>query len=193
MSMAPNNPFENSQNDQVFGESPAPKKSGKGCLIGCGIAGLVCVLLCCGGVLMFGQFISTTLATEYQRQLEGNPVVVEHIGEIDSLDVDWMTTWSKTMEEAEKQQQGQQGSDAMLVFNIEGSKGSGQIILVPDEGGGDGPGMNSAKLVMPDGSEYPIATGVEEMEDLDLEGLIDSGDLDTGDAGEPETIEVETN
>ena len=60
MSMSPNNPFEDPQNDQANAwdpnAQPVKSKSGKGCLIGCGIAAVLGLALCCGGPILLVQF-----------------------------------------------------------------------------------------------------------------------------------------
>ena len=64
MSMTPNNPFEDPQNDQGYVQSPPPKKGGKGCLIGCAVAGLLGVLFCCGGGGYLAHYGVSMLAGE---------------------------------------------------------------------------------------------------------------------------------
>lgn len=191
MSMAPNNPFGDPQNDQGYAQSPTPKKRGKGCLIGCTIAGVLCLMVCCGGGLMVSRFVSTTIAAEYQRQLTGNPVIVERIGEIESVQINW----SATIEEAQKA--GQEG-ESRLVFDIKGDKSSGKVVVDPNQSGGSGVELGSAVLVMPDGSRHPIGsagpTGLEEMGldelGVNVDDLIDAGDLDTGSSEADEAASV---
>jgi hypothetical protein len=180
MSMSPNNPFEDPQNDQGYAHDQTPKKkSGKGCLIGCGIAGVLGLVLCCGGGAFFVQFVLGALGEELARQVGGNPAVVEHIGEIESMNV----SLSATIEEAQKS--GEQ--NAGLIYEIKGSKGSGKL-LVKDQGG---EGLESVTLILSDGTRIPIELGaggpeIEEM-DFELEDMIDTGDIDTG---ETESIEI---
>ncbi len=153
MSMSPNNPFEDPQNDQGYlqdqGSGQTPKtKSGKGCLIGCGIAGILGLLLCCGGGVFMVQFGVSALADQLERQIAGDPAIVEHIGDIESLEVNW----SATIEEAQKT--GDQ--DSGLIFEIKGSKGSGQFLVKQDKGG---EGIDMATLILPDGTRIPVNLG----------------------------------
>lgn len=198
MSMSPNNPFEDDQNDQGDAQSSAPAKSRKGCLIGCSIAGILALLVCCGGVVllmrgggqMLADFMNTALSSEYQRQLAGNPVIVEHIGEIVSLDFDLSTTFEEAQKSAER------GEETHWVFKIEGSKGSGTLIVQQDTSGG-GTDIKSATLVMPDGTRHSIdvsaTPAVEELE-FDLSDMIDAGEIDTAtgdtDAGDTDAGDI---
>jgi len=192
MSMTPNNPFEDPQDDQGYAQSPAPRKSNSGCLIGCSIAAVLGLLVCCGGGVlvwrggseMVAGFVNSTLSTEYQRQLADNPVIVEQIGEIESLEFDF----AKTFDEAQKA--GERGDNPKLVFQIEGSKGSGTLMIQQDDG--DDLGIKSATLVMPDGTSHQIdvATGASEDLEIDLSEMFDTGDLDTGEVVVPESTEA---
>ena len=176
MSMSPNNPFEDPQNDQGYlqdqGTTPT-KKSGKGCLIGCGIAGILGLVLCCGGGVFLVQFGVGALGDQLQTQISGDPAIVEHIGSIESLEVDW----GATIEEAQKSSDQESG----LIFEIKGDKGSGQMLIKEDKGGDAG----LATLIQADGTRIPIDLegGGSDIEDLesDLEDMFDSGDIDSGD------------
>jgi hypothetical protein len=178
MSMTPNNPFDDPQRNQMAAQGPPAAKSRKGCLLGCGIAAALSLLLCCGGGLVLTQFTFSMIASEYQRELAGNPVIVEHIGEIQSLDV----SWGGIFEEAQKA--GEQGGQGSLVFDVEGSKGSGRIVVEPDQGqAGGGGDLGAGTLIMPDGNRYPLdpsagPAGIEELE-LQMNDLFDPGQRET--------------
>lgn len=162
MSMNPNNPFDRQQGDPDFGHSPPPSKSGKGCLIGCLGVGFLAVFVCCGGTVAVMYFALSVLSDEYKRQLTGNPVIEEHIGNIESMEF----SWSATVEE----NSGNQGGGAQIGFEIQGSKGSGRVLIEQDQGAGNM--IKSAILVLPDGTRIPI----------DLSGSPDSIDaLDESD------------
>lgn len=191
MSMSPNNPFEDPQKDQGYAwdqNVPPKPKRGKGCLIGCGIAAILGLVVCCGGPVLLVNTGVGALGEQLQRQVANNPAIVEHIGDIQSFEV----SWSATIEEA--QRTGEQ--DAGLVFEIKGSEGSGRLLIKGDQGGG---GLDSATLILPDDTRIPIDVGelggggpeVQELE-MDFEDFIDAGDIDTGtvDSGETETIEI---
>jgi hypothetical protein len=184
MSMSPNNPFEDPQNAQSFAQSPARPKGGKGCLIGCSIAGVLGVMVCCGGGVMLIFVGVSFLADEYQRQLAGNPVIIEHIGDIESMEA----SWSATIEEAQKA--GDQGTGAPVAFEVEGSKGSGTLLVEQDQSGG-GSMIKSATLILPDGTRIPIDVSVtpSALEELDdLGELVDPGEIETPES--TETLET---
>jgi hypothetical protein len=180
MSMSPNDPFEDQQNDPAFGQVPPPKKGGKGCLIGCVVAFVLGLMVCCGGGGVMIYVGLSILSDEYSRQLAGNPVIVEHIGEIESIEA----SWSATIEEAQKA--GDQGTGAPVAFEVEGSKGSGTLLVEQDQSGG-GSMIKSATLILPDGTRIPIDVSVtpsalEELEDLGE--LVDPGEIETPESTE---------
>lgn len=122
------------------------------------------------------------LSDEYQRQLAGNPTIEKHIGEIESLDF----SWAATIDEA--QQQGDQQERPRLGFAIEGTKGSGRMIVEQGQSGG-GNMIRSAILVLSDGSRVPIdlsATSDDDEEAADLEPAHEPGDT-TVDQPQPAT------
>lgn len=166
MSMSPDNPFDN-PNSPGYAQAPPPakKSSAKFWLIGCGVTGLLGVFVCCGGGLLMTQFGMSMLAAQFQNQLEGNPVIVEHIGEIESMNM----SWGETMKAA------QSGDGQELAFAINGSKGSGTILVVQDKSG-DGSGIQSATLVLADGSRHPIEL-VPTAEEIDMDAFFDEGDV----------------
>lgn len=154
MSMSPNDPFANPNQPaasygDATGNSP-PKKSKKGLYIGLGCAGIVLlsILVCCGSAAMMTQFGIGIVADEYASQLEGNPVIVEHIGEIDELSVDWGSTFTRAAEG--------DGQSEAIGFSIRGSKGSGVVYIEQDNSSGDDVRMKSATLVTSDGNSFPI-------------------------------------
>lgn len=177
VSMNTNNPFESNPNapGAPYGE-PAPKKSNaKFWLLGCGITGVLGVVVCCGGGALMTQFGLSVLAGEFQKQLDGNPVIVEHIGEIESLDMSWADTVAGA--------QNAEGGAEELAFQIKGTKGSG-VVMIQQDKSGDGTGMQSATLVMDDGSRFPIDLGMAGNEDIQMDDIFDQGELPV-DAGEP--------
>lgn len=189
MSNNPNDPFANpnaapgpnqlgpnqgnvSYADNDFAQQPR-KRGGTGLLIGCGLASLLGLLVCCGGFAMLGYFGMGAVAQLIQAEVENSPTVIEHFGQIESMTL----SMSGTTAEAQNIQPGQ-GSP--LAFDVVGSIGSGQIIAVQST---DGQGISSAVLVTADGTRFPIELtgGLSDFEDLDF----DSGELiETGTAEE---------
>lgn len=81
-----------------------------------GVLGGGFVLLCCGGggaVMWFGSKVFTE---QVRTELEKNPVIVEHVGEIQSMRVDWVKSAAAP------------GADE-YVFDIEGTKGRGRVTV----------------------------------------------------------------
>lgn len=150
--MTPNNPFESNPNARgaSYGEAPPKKSKAKFWLLGCGITGVLGFVVCCGGGVAVTQFGLTMLAGEFKKQLDGNPVIVEHIGDIESLEMSWSDTFAGA--------QNADGGAEELAFQIKGTKGSGVVMIQQDQSG-DGTGMESATLVMEDGSRFPIDLG----------------------------------
>ena len=177
--MNPNDPFDNQGSQSSVAPStpaggPAAKKPRSRLLIWViGIFGglvFLGVLGCCGG----GYFLLNFLTGEYQRQLAGNPVIVEHLGEIESMGMNL----TKTAEAAES-------SDGnSFAFDIQGSLASGTI-LVKQDPSGDGTGIESAELILSDGSRYQVPLGGNSPQEVDFDFEIDSGEIDPGefDAG----------
>ena len=131
------------------------------------------------------KFGVSALGDQIALQIADNPAIVEHIGDIESLEVNW----SATIEESQKT--GDQNSG--LIFEIKGSEGSGQLRIKQDKGG---QGIDAATLILPDGTRIPInlGSGAPELDEMDIElnDFIDPGVVDSGetDAGDTETIEI---
>ncbi|QDT06820.1 hypothetical protein K227x_52410 [Rubripirellula lacrimiformis] len=173
MSMSPENPFDANPNAPgnsggVYPDSPPKKSKAKFWLMGCGILGFVGLLVCCGGPLLMTQFGLSMLAGEFQKQLDGNPVIVEHIGEIESLSMNWSETIARA--------QNAEGGSEELAFEISGTKGSGVVMIQQDQSG-DGTGMQSATLVMEDGTRYPIEFAPSPTDEIDMDSIFDEGEI----------------
>ena len=136
MSTQPNNPFETNQPDPSSQDGPKKSKSWLWVLGIFGGIGLVCVVVCCGvGYWVFG-LATGFLAEAYKDQLVGNPVMVEHIGEDFSIEMDLMRTGKEQQETDD---------DSVQAFEVSGSKGSGTLVVKPDS---SAPGeIMSAELV----------------------------------------------
>jgi hypothetical protein len=189
MSMTPNNPFDDQQGDQDFGQSPSSRKGGKGCLIGCAVGGFLAVFGCCGGTVATMYFTLSVLSEEYQRQLAGNPVIEEHIGDIESMEF----SWTGTVEEA--QNSGNQGAGAQIGFEIKGSKGSGRVLIEQGQGGG-GNMIKSGTLILPDGTRIPIDVSAAPGETVlpdNFDPLIATGEVDSGDDAAVEPADAQQN
>ena len=189
MSMPQDNPFKKTD-DPTYVDGPPPQSSKKGCLIGCGIVGLIGLLVCCGGVAYFGVkgpamlegLVNESLATEFKPKLAADPSVQEQIGEIQSLEFDF----TRTIENAQKASE--PGSEPPMAFRIQGSAGSGIVYIVQDKSAPGGLGIKSGTLVMEDGTEYPLDVGaVNEAApgglQINLDDMIDDGNVEPQDPG----------
>lgn len=184
MSMSPNNPFDknspsNSENQPPNSEhhppeqKPANAKSRNGCLIAVVVVLLLSVLVCCGGGVALYYFGSEAISELVRSEVENDPAILEHIGEIESFELDISDT------AAAGQAAEQPGDPSPLAFQIQGSKGEGQLLVMPDDTQN---GFGSATLILSDGRRIPVdMMGVTE--DIDLDMDLDVGDLfDEGDA-----------
>ena len=187
--MPENNPFKRT-NDPIYVDGPPQKSSKKGWLIGCGIAGLIVLLVCCGGVAFFGikgpafiaDAVNAAMAEQLQGQLADDPSVQQQIGEIQSLEFDF----TKTIESAKKASEA--GEEPRLAFRIQGSAGSGMVYIVQDKSAPNGVGISSGTLVMDDGTEYPLdANAVNEAAkgglQINIDDMIDDGNAEPQDPG----------
>ena len=94
-------------------------------LLGCG---------CCGGVWYWGV---SNLSNVVKEQYSTHPTFQDKIGEVQKFSTNLTAT-------------GEQGQGA-LVFDVKGSKGSGQLIVRDQQGASFG----SATLIV-DGKSYPL-------------------------------------
>jgi hypothetical protein len=153
MSFDPNstNPYAASPSTQPT----APKKSNVLMYVLLGI-GAVVVIGCCGcaGMMMFGgnafmQAGMNLVGEQIKPSLQADPVVQEHIGDIKKISMNF----TASTQEAQRSQQA--GEPQRMVFDVEGTKGKGQIIGTNMEQGGQ-PRLKNAELRMSTGETYPL-------------------------------------
>ncbi len=150
MSMAPNNPFEQPPQDPRYGD-PYPARQGSNVwlwvLATIGAMFLIGTLVCCG----VGYFIVSAgkdlIAEGAAQQLKDNPVIEEHIGIIEEIEMDFSELITVASEQDEDD------DTLTFVFEVHGSKGSGKIHLRQDSADEE---IESAELVMDDGTRYEI-------------------------------------
>ncbi|MEM8668256.1 MAG: hypothetical protein AAGG48_12135 [Planctomycetota bacterium] len=173
--MSSSDPFDNAAT--MDSEAPpVAKKSRRGCLIGCGIVSGIFLLVCCGGGYWGYKFVTEQFGLLVKDQVAGNPVIQEQLGDVESVTFDFRATSTET------QKANEQGNPGVLVFNVEGSKANGQLLV--DQGPGNEPDFDSMTLVTEDGTRIPI-NAVDELENEMLEDIdmddIDLPEIDTGD------------
>src|SRR5688572_5449554 len=111
---------------------------------------LVAVMLlgCCG--LGIGAYSAAQMTGEMARQQYGNhPVIQEHIGDIQSISPNFAAT-------SEEQQKPASAGTSVIVFDVSGPKGSGQLIAQQQPGGEAGNMYSDARLRTSAG-EFPLA------------------------------------
>ena len=123
--------------------APRRKKSGcgivalvVGLVVGCGVL----AALCCGGLFLFG---TRTVAEQVKTDLRGNPVIEEHLGPIDTIELDWIAS------------QNAPGEDE-FVFDVEGPKGTGRIQVVTETVDAETEDVVSGTLELPNGETYDL-------------------------------------
>lgn len=117
-----------------------------------GIGGGVLLLLClgCVGLGYFGfTGIMGFMGNMVKQQIENDPVIVEHIGEVQSVTVNYAET-------GREQQINPQKGRNVLAFDIKGSKGSGVVVGTQVQAPEPGYVLENARL-RKDGQEYPLS------------------------------------
>jgi hypothetical protein len=84
-----------------------------------------------------------------KEQIQDDPVIVEHIGDIESINVNF------TASGEEKNKNLKPGRN-VLVFDVKGSKGSGQVVGLQVQAPQPGLVLEEAVL-RKDGQEYPLS------------------------------------
>lgn len=130
-----------------FGDQPAqpPRKkssAGKIILILAGVGG-VFLLLCCGGIGAMSWFGLSQVGNVVAQQVQDDPAIQEHIGEIQSSSFNMMAT-GELAEET--------GEQGVIVLDVTGSKGSGKLRARME-----GENVTQATLVLPDGQEFELS------------------------------------
>lgn len=123
-------------------------------------------LACCGvgyyGVTVF----QSELSKQFRQQIEDSPEIAEHIGQIESLQMRFIDSAAS-------------GDDDEMIFDISGSKGSGQVMVDVSAASSSQP-EGAFVLVLDDGTRLPL-TGVKESTgefdaDFDFNMDLDLGD-----------------
>ena len=119
-------------------------KVSSGCLI---IVAVVIVVVIGGGYMLYRTGVGM-LAEMVQVAIRDNPVVLEHIGNIEEIEFDVKGTAAF-------------GQKDILVFNVEGSKGSGElrVVIAEDKREGEQVSINQGSLRMADGQTFDLFPG----------------------------------
>ena len=107
--------------------------------------GLALVLLCLGVSSLFAS--GCGLLADFEQQvaedIKDNPVIVQHIGEITSIDVDWTAT-------------GEEPGDDVFVFHVNGTKGEGLLTAECITVDADHEDVVSGSLRLPSGETFDL-------------------------------------
>ncbi len=133
----------------------APKKSNVLMYVLLGV-GAVLVLGCCGcaGAMYWGgdaamKAAMNVMGEQLKPSLQADPVVQEHVGDIQKLSMNFGASTVET----QKAQKG--GGQQRMVFDIEGSKGKGQVTGNVNQGSNP-PRLSNGELKMSSGQSYPL-------------------------------------
>jgi hypothetical protein len=129
-----------------------PKKSNTLLYILLGVGGILLVsCLGCGGlVYVFGTQGMKMVTAKIQPQVQADPVIREHIGEIKEF------TWSITSfaKEYEKNSPRHEGRD--VCFEVKGDKGEGLVMCRIDNTNPQNQRITNAELVLPNGEFHKM-------------------------------------
>lgn len=151
-------PYPQSYNDPGFGQ-PVKPSSNRTLYWILGIVSAVTIggaIVCCGGGYFLIQFTTSELAKQFRGPVQNSPEVVEHIGEIED-----MTLSFQAMQAA--------GDQGKLVFEVKGSKSSGQVVV--DTSKMEDDPENAYELVLADGTRIPMTSVELGAQNIDDEGI----------------------
>jgi len=108
-------------------------------LLGAGIV----FMMCCGGGVFLVKFGLDSMAVEVREELRNDPVILERIGDIESLDLDYTASI-------------QNGEEEIWAYEVRGTKGSGRLTVrqITDEDGNEQ--VLSATLHLPGGEDVEV-------------------------------------
>ncbi len=164
MSNAPRDPFERPGYDEPSGtgaDSSAPKNRNVwlwviGIVAGVGILG---GLACCGSIFFAYQWGAGMLGEELRAELQGDPTIREHLGDVESAEMSLTATAQENQDRP---------GDDLLVFDVQGNRGEGQVVARQEAGG-----VKPTELILADGTRHPLSSSDDLMIDADDIGLPD--------------------
>jgi hypothetical protein len=131
-------------------QSPPPRSS-SGCWIWAVVAGAgFLLLMCCGGGALLVGFGLQMVTTEIEDQLAGNPILQEHIGEVQSFEMDWSRSFAHE-------------DDETFIYRVQGTKGEGRVTVKQITGDDGNEVILSAELWLPSGETIDLLPGQEQV------------------------------
>lgn len=125
-------------------------------------------VICCGCLGVIG--VTWMTYGDSVETIKGNRIVQQHLGDVTSAEINLQATGELA----------DQGGQQRLVFNVEGTAGSGTVIVEPAPGG-----LELRTLILEDGTEIDLQVQDDR---IPMELDIDSGELEI-DTGELEIQE----
>lgn len=117
--------------------------SNKQALIILGAVAAVGLVVCCGGGLALMNFGFGELAKEIEYQVQAHPTVQQHIGEVETFEMEMGESFGRDDEDE-------------FVYSIKGSKGSGKITVLSITDENLEEVIESATLEMDDGTVHEL-------------------------------------
>jgi hypothetical protein len=77
------------------------------------VAGVLCVVACCGGIVHFGMGVTSE---EVRTRLEADPRFTQHVGQVQGFSLDYIASFSDD-------------EDDVFVYNVKGTKWSGRVTV----------------------------------------------------------------
>ena len=121
----------------------APRRAKRGCCILAIVAtGFMAVLFCVGCVLIL-VFAMQMVTAETEDQLSENPILIEHIGNVESFELDWARSFSHD-------------EDDTFIYDVKGTEGVGRVTvrqITNDDGDEE---ILDAELRLPNGETFDL-------------------------------------
>ncbi len=105
-------------------------------------AGGLCIVVCCGGCILMGAMAPGDGSEEVQAAFESHPSIIEHIGTVTAVEFNFIDSMDYE-------------SESTFVYDIRGTKGSGQIITEESDAVWETE-ILSAELELPDGQRFRL-------------------------------------
>jgi len=121
---------------------------------GCLISILVVGVLMIGGSIGGYYWVKGLMEDQAELAVQDDPVLEEHIGTIQEIDLNWGAMGSAEENQGEKKDK----SRPFFVFDLVGSKGSGRLTIAMEKGGEKGMTFSDGSLTMDDGKRYTLET-----------------------------------
>jgi hypothetical protein len=140
---------DDSSDDQTYDDDRPPRKrSSSNWIWMLVIGGIVTlgggILACCGGLVYFGLNVTTT---QVETELRDDPQLREHLGEIQSFKMNFARSVAV--------RDGAGGGDDIFVYDVVGSKASGEVTVHHSNAGGQNM-VRSASLRLKDGTTVEL-------------------------------------